>query len=109
MTYDDEIVSTVGYSLYLSAIIIAQVVCAYMLLKNIDGPNPNFSNKFSLTTVAICNIEDFYLTIIHIEYIMTSSSNGYLLYILPAFSYIVLFVVFDMKLLFLVWRSHYMR
>ena len=36
-------------------------------------------------------------------------SNSYLLYILPSIAYIVLFVIFDMKLLFLVWRAHYMR
>jgi hypothetical protein len=32
-----------------------------------------------------------------------------MLFILPALAYIFLFVVFDMKLLFLVWRGHYMR
>lgn len=26
----------------------------------------------SLTTMAACNIEDFYLTMVHIEYIMSS-------------------------------------
>lgn len=46
---------------------------------------------------------------VHIEYIMTSGSNTYLFYIIPSIGYIMLFVVFDMKLLFLVWRSHYMR
>lgn len=34
------------------------------------------------------------------------SSSGYLFYILPSISYIVLFIVFDMKMLFLVWKSH---
>ena len=30
-------------------------------------------------------------------------------FVLPAVAYVILFVVFDMKLLFLVWRGHYMR
>lgn len=107
--YDDERLSTLGYCLYVMGVVLGQIVCSFMILKQLDGPNPNFSNKFSLTTVAFCNIVDFYLTMMHIEYIMASSSNAYLFYIIPAFSYIVLFVVFDMKLLFLVWRSHYMR
>lgn len=66
LNYDDERVSTVGYCLYISAITIGQILCCFMILKQIDGPNPNFSNKFSLATVALCNIEDFYLTMMHI-------------------------------------------
>jgi hypothetical protein len=34
------------------------------------------------------------------------SSSGYLLFILPSISYLILFVVFEMKMLFLVWKSH---
>lgn len=49
-----------------------QIISAYFLLKKIDVINPNIVNKISLTTMAICNIEDFYLTIVNIEYIMTS-------------------------------------
>lgn len=30
-------------------------------------------------------------------------------YIFPAMAYIILFIVYDMKLLFLVWRSHTLR
>ncbi len=41
----------------------------------------------------------------HVQYIMGSSS-GYLFYIIPSFAYIVLFIIFDMKMLFLVWKSH---
>ena len=35
--------------------------------------------------------------------------NSYVFFVLPAIAYVFLFVVFDMKLLFLVWRGHYMR
>lgn len=66
LDYDDERISTLGYCLYITAIVMGQVACCFMLLKQIDGPNPNFSNKFSLATVALCNIEDFYLTMMHI-------------------------------------------
>jgi len=38
-----------------------------------------------------------------------SSGTAYLLFVLPAIAYLVLFVIFDMKMLFLVWRSHHMR
>jgi transmembrane E3 ubiquitin-protein ligase len=62
----------------------------------------------SLITLSICNIEDFYLTMVHIEYIMTTGT-AYLFFILPAVSYLMLFVIFDMKMLFLVWRSQHMR
>lgn len=37
------------------------------------------------------------------------TGTSYLLYVLPAIAYLVLFVIFDMKMLFLVWRSHHMR
>jgi transmembrane E3 ubiquitin-protein ligase len=40
----------------------------------------------------------------HIQNIM-SSESGYLFFVLPALAYIVLFIIFDMKLLFIVWRS----
>jgi hypothetical protein len=40
----------------------------------------------------------------HIQNIM-SSESGYLFFVLPSLAYIVLFIIFDMKMLFLVWRS----
>lgn len=58
--------------MYVSAAVLIQIICAYLLVKKIDNNNPSLVNKMSLTTVAVCNIEDFYLTMIHIEYIMTS-------------------------------------
>lgn len=54
-----------GYSLYVSAAIIIQIASLYLLLKKIDT-NPGVVNKISLTTIAMCNIEDFYLTMVHI-------------------------------------------
>ena len=66
LNYDDERVSTIGYCLYVMAVVAGQIFCSFMILKQLDGPNPNFSNKFSLTTVAFCNIQDFYLTMMHI-------------------------------------------
>jgi hypothetical protein len=45
---------------------------------------------------------------INIEYIMYTGT-AYLLYIFPAIAYLILFVIFDMKMLFLVWRSHHIR
>jgi hypothetical protein len=69
-----------------------------------DAPNFVFTAKFSLLSVSLCNIEDFSLTMVHIQNIM-SSESGYLFFVLPSLAYIVLFIIFDMKMLFLVWRS----
>lgn len=60
------------YCLYMTVVICIQISCAYLLLKKIDTTNPNIVNKISLSTMAMCNIEDFYLTMVNIEYIMTS-------------------------------------
>lgn len=97
-----------GYSLYMTLVVGAQIFCAISILKQIDRENPAIISKMSLLTLSICNIEDFYFTMLHIEYIM-SSGTAYLFFVLPAISYLVLFVIFDMKMLFLVWRSHHMR
>lgn len=72
LSYANDKLSTVGYCLYVAGILTIQILCVFLLLKNIDRHNPNFTNKFSLTTIAICNIEDFYQTLTHIEYILTS-------------------------------------
>lgn len=39
----------------------------------------------------------------------TLTQSGYLFFIIPAIAYIILFIIFDMKMLFLVWRSNNMR
>lgn len=93
------------YSLYVSAVVAIQIYSVYMLLKVIDTPNFVFGSKFSLLTLAICNILDFAQTMTHFEYIMGSSS-GYLFFILPSFAYLSLFIFLDMKMLFLAWKSH---
>jgi transmembrane E3 ubiquitin-protein ligase len=41
----------------------------------------------------------------HIEFIMGSSS-GYLFFVLPSLAYLTLFIFLEMKMLFLVWKSH---
>ena len=73
LTFNHEGVSTFGYCFYVSLVVAIQVVSLLVLLKRIEGVAPNVANKLSLTTVAVCNIEDFYLTMMHIEYIMTSA------------------------------------
>ena len=94
-----------GYSLYTTAVTILQIYSAYMLLKIMDAPNFVFSGKFSLLTLSLCNIEDFSSTMTHIQYIMGSSS-GYLFFILPSIAYLALFIVIDMKMLFVAWKSN---
>ena len=63
--------------MYTSFVVLIQIISAYFLLKKIDTTHPNIVNKISLTAMAICNIEDFYLTMINIEYIMTSRVNNF--------------------------------
>ena len=94
-----------GYSLYVTFAIAIQIYSSFRILKIMDAPNFVFTAKFSLLTLSLCNIEDFSQTMTHIQYIMGSSS-GYLYFILPSLAYILLFIIFDMKMLFLVWKSH---
>ena len=54
-----------GYSLYVTFIVGLQIVACFFMMRDTDV-NAHFFNKLSLTTVAICNIEDFYLTMVHI-------------------------------------------
>lgn len=93
-----------AYSLFVSGVVGLQILCAFQLLRVMDAPNFVFSAKFSLLAVSLCNIEDFSSTMTNIQSIM-SSTSGYLFFILPSLSYIVLFIIFDMKMLFLIWRS----
>lgn len=73
-----------------------------------EAPNFVFCSKMSLITFSLCNIFDFSQTLTHIQYIM-GTPNGYLFFILPSLGFIVLFIVFDMKMLFLVWKSYNMQ
>jgi hypothetical protein len=94
--------------MYTTLVVGLQIFCAISILKQIDQENPAILSKMSLFTLSMCNIEDFYFTMLHIEYIM-STGTAYLMFVLPSLAYLVLFVIFDMKMLFLVWRSHHMR
>lgn len=51
-----QVLSTMGYSLYVSFVTAVQIYSAYMLLKVMDAPNFVFSGKFSLLTLSLCNI-----------------------------------------------------
>ncbi len=99
-----QLISTMAYSLFMTGVVGLQIFCAFRLLKVMDAPNFVFTAKFSLLAISLCNIEDFSSTMGNIQNIM-SSSSGYLFFILPSLAYIVLFIIFDMKMLFLVWRS----
>ena len=64
--------SIISYCLYTTAIVAVQVFFLWRVVAKIEGDMPHLANKISLTTVAISNIMDFYLTIIHIQYIIAS-------------------------------------
>lgn len=66
-------ISTLGYSLFVSAVVGLQILAGYRLVKIMDAPNFVFSSKISLLTLSLCNIEDFSQTMNHIQYIMGSS------------------------------------
>lgn len=51
-----QVLSSVGYCFYVSAVVTIQILSAYVLLSRIETTNPNIANKLSLTTAAICNI-----------------------------------------------------
>ena len=72
LVYYNQVVSTIVYSLYVSAVIGLQVWSAYMLLRVMEGPNLAFAGRLSLLTLSLCNIEDFSSTMEHIQYIMGS-------------------------------------
>ena len=77
-----------------------------------DGFDPeeaaSYGPSLKFFILSLCNISDFSSTMSHLEFIMGSES-GYLFFVLPSAAYLVLFVLYDMKMLFLVWRSHNIR
>ena len=109
LNFNDELVSALGYSLYVSGVVIAQLICTYLLLIDVSQPTSTFKNKFSITTLSCCTVQDFCLGLIHFFEIFSSTSNGYLLYILPVFFYMVMCMVFDLKLLIIAWASYSRR
>ena len=66
LDYDEARFSTLFYCLYVTLVVSIQVSSAYLLLKKIETTHPNIVNKISLSTMAVCNIEDFYLTMVNI-------------------------------------------
>ena len=56
MTYYDQVIPTMAYSLYVSGVVGLQVYSAFMLLKMMEGPNLAFAGKLSLLTLSLCNI-----------------------------------------------------
>ena len=58
--------------MYTTVIVTCQIVFLWRLIIKIDVDAPHIANKISLTTVSLCNIMDFYLTIIHIQYVIAS-------------------------------------
>jgi hypothetical protein len=93
---------------YVSLVVLLQIGSGRMLLRAMEQQNHALMGKLSLLTLSLCNISDFSSTMSHLEFIMGSES-GYLFFVLPSAAYLVLFVLYDMKMLFLVWRSHNIR
>lgn len=93
------------YSLYVSGVVAVQIFSAYMVMREMEASNSSFGSRFSLLTLAVCNVLDFAQMMTHVELILGSSS-GYLFFILPAVAYLCLFVFLEMKMLFLAWKSH---
>lgn len=93
------------YSLYVSAVVAVQIFSAYMMMRDMDGPNFLFGSRLSLLTLAACNVLDFAQMMTHVELIMGSSS-GFLFFVLPALAHLCLFVFLEMRMLFLAWKSH---
>ena len=107
--FNDELTSALGYSLYVSGVLIAQLVCAHLLLIQVKQPASTFKNKLSIITLSFCTVQDFCLGLIHFFEIFSSPSSGYLLYILPVFFYMTMCLVFDVKLLIVAWAGYNRR
>jgi hypothetical protein len=55
------------YSLYVSAVVLVQIFSAYMLMRDMDGPNfAAVGCRYSLLTLAACNILDFAQMMAHV-------------------------------------------
>jgi hypothetical protein len=55
------------YSLYVSAVVLVQIFSAYMLMRDMDGPNfAAVGCRYSLLTLAACNILDFAQMMTHV-------------------------------------------
>jgi hypothetical protein len=57
------------YCLFVSVVILGQIYSAYKLIKAYASGQVEAS-KISLMTVAICNIQDFFLTMMHLYFLM---------------------------------------
>ncbi len=104
LTFYDQLLSTLAYSAYASLALFIQIFSSVRIIKTMEEPNFVLTAKYSLLTICFCNIYDFYRTMAHIQYVMGGES-GSLFFIVPGLASLVLFIVFDMKMLFLIWRS----
>lgn len=54
------------YSLFVSGVVTLQIIAGVMLMKDMDTLNYAYGAKFSLLTIAFCNILDFSQGMAHI-------------------------------------------
>jgi hypothetical protein len=104
LTFYNQVLSTMAYSAYASFALAIQIYSSMRIIKTMEEPNFVLTAKYSLLTICFCNIYDFYRTMAHIQYVMGMES-GSLFFVIPGMASLVLFIIFDMKMLFLIWRS----
>lgn len=51
-----QLVSTLAYCLYLTALVCVQIYSGWVLVRVMEGPNLVFTGKVSLLTLSVCNI-----------------------------------------------------
>ena len=62
-----QIVPTMFYSLYVSAVVLVQIFSAYMVMRDMDGPNfAVIGCQYSLLTLAASNVLDFAQMMTHV-------------------------------------------
>ena len=61
-----------AYCGFVSAVILVQIGSAYKLMRQITSNEVN-ADKLSLLTVCIITIQDFYLTMMHMYFLMTAN------------------------------------
>lgn len=94
-----------NYSLILTFISIAQIYQTYQLAIQV-GENHYVGKNICLITLGGNIIWNSFICTIHFYQSMTDENNSYE-YATPSMTYFLLFSIFELRLLFIVWKSRY--
>jgi hypothetical protein len=69
LKFEIQKLSAILYCLFVSVVILGQIFSAYKVIKDYTNGQVE-ANKLSLATVAFCNIQDFFLTMMHLYFLI---------------------------------------